>query len=42
MKDIAKGQAKEAAKQVYELGKELGPVIANTAAYAFFKSCLGL
>jgi hypothetical protein len=42
LKDVAKGQIKEAAKQVYELGKDLGPVIVNTAAYGFFKSCLGL
>jgi hypothetical protein len=42
LKDVAKGQIKEAAKQIYELGKDLGPVIVNTAAYGFFKSCLGL
>ncbi len=41
LKDVAKGQIKEAAKQIYELGKDLGPVIVNTAAYGFFKSCLG-
>ena len=41
LKDVAKGQVKEAAKQIYELGKDLGPVIVNTAAYAFFKSLLG-
>jgi len=40
MKDIAKGQVKEAAKQIVELGKDLGPIIAKTAAYAFFKSML--
>jgi len=40
LKDIAKGQVKEAAKTIFELGKELGPVIVNTAAYAFFKSML--
>jgi hypothetical protein len=39
-KDIAKGQVKEAAKQIIELGKELGPVIVKTAAYGFFKSML--
>ena len=36
IKDIAKGQVKEAAKQIVELGKDLGPIIARTAAYAFF------
>ena len=41
LKDFGKGQVKEAAKQIVELGKDLGPVIANTAAYAFFKSCVG-
>jgi hypothetical protein len=41
MKDVAKGQVKEAAKQIYELGKDLGPVIVQTAAYGFFKSYLG-
>ena len=29
LKDVAKGQVKEAAKQIYELGKDLGPVIVN-------------
>jgi hypothetical protein len=42
LKDVAKGQVKEAAKQICKLGKDLGPVIVNTAAYGFFKSCLGL
>jgi uncharacterized protein YjbI with pentapeptide repeats len=41
LKDVAKGQVKEAAKQIYELGKELGPVVVSTAAYAFFRNCLG-
>jgi len=41
LKDVAKGQVKEAAKQVYELAKDLGPVVTNTVAYAFFKSYLG-
>jgi len=41
LKDVAKGRVKEAAKQIYELGKDLGPVVVNTAAYAFVKSCLG-
>ncbi len=38
IKDIAKGQIKESAKEIIRLGKDLGPIIANTAAYAFFKS----
>lgn len=38
IKDIAKGQVKEAAKEIIELGKDLGPIIAKTAAYAFFSS----
>lgn len=38
IKDIAKGQVKEAAKQIIELGKDLGPIIAAKAAYAFFRS----
>jgi hypothetical protein len=42
LKDVAKGQVKEAAKQIYGLGKDLGPVIVNTVAYGFFRSCLGL
>jgi len=37
IKDIAKGQVKKAAKQIIELGKDLGPIIAKTAAYTFFK-----
>jgi len=41
LRDLAKGQVKEAAKRVIELGKELGPAVANTAAYAFFKGFLG-
>ncbi|MBA7712209.1 hypothetical protein ES703_121180 [subsurface metagenome] len=42
IKDIAKGQAKEAAKQIIELGKDLGPLFLKMApaAYAFFKSML--
>jgi len=40
IQDFAKGQVKEAAKQIIELGKDLGPVIVNTAAYAFFRRCL--
>jgi hypothetical protein len=38
--DIAKGQVKEAAKQIIQLGKDLGPIIVNTAAYAFFRSLM--
>jgi len=38
IRDVAKGQVKEAAKQIIELGKDLGPILAKTAAYAFFKS----
>jgi len=38
IKDVAKGQVKEAAKQIIDLGKDLGPIVAKTAAYAFFKS----
>ena len=38
IKDIAKGQVKEAAKQIIELGKDLGSIIAKTAAYAFFSN----
>jgi hypothetical protein len=41
IKDIAKGQVKEAAKQIIELGKDLGPVIARMAAYAFFSNIGG-
>jgi len=41
MKDVAKGKVRDAAEQIIELGKDLGPVIVNTAAYGFFKSCLG-
>jgi uncharacterized protein YjbI with pentapeptide repeats len=38
IKDIAKGQVKEAAEQIIELGKDLGPILAKTTAYAFFKN----
>ena len=41
IKDIAKGQVKEAAKQIIELGKDLGPIIAKTAAYSFFSNIGG-
>ncbi len=40
IKDIAKGQVKEAAKEIIKLGKDLGPIIVKTAAYGFFKSML--
>ena len=36
IKDIAKGQVKEAANQIIQLGKDLGPIVARTAAYGFF------
>ncbi|HUS72800.1 MAG TPA: pentapeptide repeat-containing protein [Sedimentisphaerales bacterium] len=38
IKDIAKGQVKEVAKEIIELGRDLGPIIAKTAAYAFFSN----
>ena len=40
IKDIAKGQIKEAAKQIIELGKDLGPLLVRMApaAYEFFKN----
>ena len=40
IKDIAEGQVKEAAKQIVELGKDLGPLFVRTApmAYEFFSS----
>ena len=38
LKDVAKRQLTEAAKKIWELGKEVGPVIINTAAYSFFKN----
>lgn len=41
LKDVAKGQVKKAAEQIIELGKDLGPVIVDTVAYEFFRSCLG-
>ncbi len=40
LKDVAKGQVKKAAEQIIELGKNLGPVIVKTAAYAFFKNMM--
>ena len=40
IKDIAKGQVKEAGKQIIELGKDLGPLLIRMApaAYGFFKN----
>lgn len=40
IKDIAKGQVKEAAKQIIKLGKDLGPLFVKMApiAYEFFKN----
>jgi len=38
LRDLAKGQVKEAAKEIIELGKDLGPIFAAKAAYTFFKS----
>jgi hypothetical protein len=40
IKDVAKGQVKEAAKQIIELGKDLGPLFVRMApaAYEFFKN----
>lgn len=40
IEDIAKGQVKEAAKQIVELGRDLGPIITKTAAYALFHNML--
>lgn len=42
LRDIAKGKVKEAAKEIYELGKVVGPLIAKTAAYAYFKGLIGM
>jgi len=39
-KDIAKGQVTKAAKEIVELCKALGPLIAKSGAYAFFKSMI--
>ncbi|MBL7189154.1 MAG: hypothetical protein ISS70_22735 [Phycisphaerae bacterium] len=43
IKDIAKGQVREAAKQIIELGKDLGPLLvrATPAAYEFFRNIGG-
>jgi len=40
LKDIAKGEVKKAAGQIIELGKELGPLILDTAAHAFFRNIM--
>jgi len=40
LKDVAKRQITDAAKKIWELGKEFGPVIINTAAYNFFKNMM--
>ncbi len=40
MKDLAKGQVKEAAKQICDLAKDLGPLLTQTVAYGFFKNRL--
>jgi hypothetical protein len=41
IQDFAKGRVREAAAVIVDICKDLGPVIVNTAAYAFFKNCLG-
>jgi hypothetical protein len=41
IQDFAKGKVKEAATVIVDICKDLGPVIVNSAAYAFFKSYLG-
>lgn len=42
LEDIAKGQIKEAAKQIIQLGKDLGPIFVRMApaAYEFFKNMI--
>jgi hypothetical protein len=42
LKDVAKRQLTEAAKKIWELGKEVGPVIISTQAFNFFKNMLGI
>jgi small GTP-binding protein len=42
LKDVAKRQLTEAAKKIWELGKEMGPAIIKTVAYSFFKNMLGI
>ncbi|MBN1509171.1 MAG: pentapeptide repeat-containing protein [Sedimentisphaerales bacterium] len=41
IQDFAKGKVREAAAVIVDICKDLGPVIVNTAAYAFFKTYLG-
>ena len=40
IKDIAKGKVREAAEQIIEIGKDLGPLFVRMvpAAYEFFKN----
>jgi hypothetical protein len=40
IEDFGKKQVAEAAKTIVDLGKELGPLIVKTAAYAFFDSLI--
>ena len=40
IEDFGKKQVTEVAKTILELGKDLGPLIAKTAAYAFFKNLM--
>jgi hypothetical protein len=40
IQDFAKGKVKEAATVIVDICKDMGPVIVNTAAYAFFRSQL--
>jgi hypothetical protein len=42
LKDVAKRQLAEAAKKVFELGRDVAPMIVNTAAYNFFKGMMGM
>ena len=41
LKDVAKGKVKEAAAQIVGLATDLGPIITQTAAYAFFNGLAG-
>ncbi|MBL7154202.1 MAG: pentapeptide repeat-containing protein [Phycisphaerae bacterium] len=40
LEDFGKKQITEVAKTIVELGKDLGPVVVKTAAYAFFRSLM--
>ena len=40
IEDFGKKQVTEVAKTILELGRDLGPLIAKTAAYAFFKNLM--